>query len=127
MALETEIAWLYGLQHFGIKLGLEKIRKLLAALDHPERALRSVLVAGTNGKGSVAAMLHAWLLEAGRSAGLYSSPHLVRPNERVRIGERDVDDDELVRQLGRTRATIDLEDPPSFFEAITATALRSFA
>ena len=134
MALGTEIAWLYGLQHFGIKLGLEPIRGLLGALDHPERALRSVLVAGTNGKGSVAAMLQAMLLEAGPGAGLYTSPHLVRPNERIRIGERDLDDEELGRQLSRTREAIEaalargvLEAPPSFFEVVTATALHTFA
>jgi hypothetical protein len=117
----AEIEWLYGLQHFGIKLGLDNIRGLLDALDHPERAYPSVLIAGTNGKGSVAAMLHAMLGAAGLQAGLFTSPHLVRPNERIRIGAREIDDDELGRQLNRMRETIEaavehgnLETHPSF-------------
>lgn len=130
----AEIDWLYGLQHFGIKLGLDNIRGLLDALDHPERAYPSVLIAGTNGKGSVAAMLHAMLGAAGLKGGLFTSPHLVRPNERIRIGTREIEGAELGRQLIRIRETIEvaleqgiLETHPSFFEVITATALQSFA
>jgi dihydrofolate synthase/folylpolyglutamate synthase len=130
----AEIDWLYGLQHFGIKLGLDNIRGLLDALDHPERAYPSALIAGTNGKGSVAAMLHAMLGAAGLKAGLFTSPHLVRPTERIRIGAREIEGAELGRQLGRMRETIEaaleqgnLETHPSFFEVITATALQSFS
>lgn len=130
--MET-IRWLYGLQHFGIKLGLHNIRALLRILDHPERAFPGVLVAGTNGKGSVAAMLHAMLGTAGVPAGLFTSPHLVRPNERIRIGDRDIEDGELDALLARLRARIErgldegkLEAHPSFFEVITAAALVAF-
>ena len=68
------VEWLYGLQSHGVKLGLDGIRTLLALLDHPERAFPSVLVGGTNGKGSVAAMLDAMLAASGLRTGLYTAP-----------------------------------------------------
>jgi dihydrofolate synthase/folylpolyglutamate synthase len=128
------IGWLYGLQHFGVKLGLDNIRTLLDLLGRPERAYASAIVGGTNGKGSVAAMLHAMLETAGVRAGLYTSPHLVRPNERIRIGASDVGDEELSRRLAEMRQRIEaglaggtLEAHPSFFEVLTAVALEAFA
>ncbi len=130
--MET-LRWLYGLQHFGIKLGLDNIRALLRILGHPERSYPAVLVAGTNGKGSVAAMLHAMLGASGIPAGLFTSPHLMRPNERIRLGERDIDDDALDRNLQLIRERIengleagDLDAHPSFFEVITAAGLLAF-
>jgi dihydrofolate synthase/folylpolyglutamate synthase len=127
------VEWLYGLQHFGIKLGLHNIRTLLDLLGHPERAYRTVHVAGTNGKGSVAAMLDAMLLASGKLSGLFTSPHLVRPNERIRLAGEDIRDDELDSRLSAMRGVIEaaradgtLEAHPSFFEVITATALETF-
>ena len=79
--------YLKSLQRFGIKLGLDNIRALLGALGRPDRRFPSVLVAGTNGKGSVAAMLARILTEHGFRTGLYTSPHLVRVEERIRIGD----------------------------------------
>jgi dihydrofolate synthase/folylpolyglutamate synthase len=131
--LAREIEWLYGLQHLGIKLGLENIRSLLEILGHPETGYPSVLVAGTNGKGSVSAMLQAILVAAGLRPGLFTSPHLVRPNERIRIGTDDISDADLLVTLRELRETIAssmargrLEAPPSFFEVITAAALLCF-
>jgi dihydrofolate synthase/folylpolyglutamate synthase len=131
--MSAPIDWLYGLQHLGVKLGLDNIRALLAILDHPELAHPSVLVGGTNGKGSVAAMLHAVLCRSGLRCGMYSSPHLVRLHERVRIGRDDVPDAQLVSALSRVRDAIErarregaLAVHPSFFEVITATALDCF-
>lgn len=128
------IPWLYGLQHFGIKLGLDNIRALLEILGHPERAYRSAHIAGTNGKGSVAAMIDAMLGASGVRSGLFTSPHLVRPHERIRIVGEDIGDEELQRRLAGTRETIEqattdgrLETHPSFFEVITAIALHAFA
>lgn len=128
------IQWLYGLQHFGIKLGLDNIRALLAMLGRPERACPSVHVAGTNGKGSVAAMIDAMLAASGVRCGLFTSPHLVRPHERIRIAGQDIGDEELQLGLARVREMIEqaiadgrLETHPSFFEVITATALKAFA
>ncbi len=129
----AEVAWLYSLQQLGVKLGLDNIRLLFEELGHPERAFSSVLVGGTNGKGSVAAMLHAMLLESGVEAGLFTSPHLVRPGERIRIGRQDIAGDELDRHLGRLRQRIveslgrgRLTAHPSFFEVTTAAALEVF-
>jgi dihydrofolate synthase / folylpolyglutamate synthase len=126
----ASIRWLYGLQHFGIKLGLENIRTLLASLGRPDRTFPSILVAGTNGKGSVAAMLDAVLGAHGLRTGLYTSPHLVRPNERIRIAGGDIAAADLDRLLDRLRETIEtavrsgaLETHPSFFEVMTAVAL----
>ncbi|HET9298350.1 MAG TPA: folylpolyglutamate synthase/dihydrofolate synthase family protein [Candidatus Polarisedimenticolaceae bacterium] len=128
------VAWLYGLQHAGVKLGLDGIRGLLALLDHPESRYPSVLVGGTNGKGSTAATLDALLLAHGRRPGLYTSPHLVRPNERIRIRGGDVDDSTLEGLLRELRARIaeglaqgSFATHPSFFEVITAAALLAFA
>jgi len=127
------IAWLYGLQSHGVKLGLDGIRALLTLLDHPEHAYPSTLVGGTNGKGSVSAMLDAMLAASGRRTGLYTSPHLVRPNERIRISGEDVSDSEFHRVLGVVRAACErglaggqLGAHPSFFEVMTAAALCAF-
>jgi dihydrofolate synthase/folylpolyglutamate synthase len=127
------VLWLYGLQSHGIKLGLDGIRALLELLDHPERAYPSVLVGGTNGKGSVAAMLDAMLAASGLRTGLYTSPHLVRPNERIRILGDDVATPELHRVLEIVRAGCErgladgsLAEHPSFFEVMTAAALCAF-
>jgi dihydrofolate synthase/folylpolyglutamate synthase len=127
------VTWLYGLQSHGIKLGLGGIRGLLDILERPERDLDVVLIGGTNGKGSVSAMLDALLLAHGRRTGLYTSPHLVRPNERIRIAGTDVSDEGLERSLSTVRRACErglgdgrLEAQPSFFEVMTAAALVSF-
>jgi dihydrofolate synthase/folylpolyglutamate synthase len=127
------VAWLYGLQSHGVKLGLDGIRALLAILDHPERAFPSALVGGTNGKGSVSAMLDAMLRSAGRRTGLYTSPHLIRPNERIRIAGEDIATPQLRRVLETVRdacarglAAGSLAAHPSFFEVMTACALCAF-
>ena len=131
--MQAPIAWLYGLQSHGVKLGLDGIRALLAALDHPERACPIALVGGTNGKGSTVAMVDAMLAVNGIRAGLYTSPHLVRPNERIRIAGADVADDPLDRALEAVRGACErglaagsLAAHPSFFEVMTAAALWSF-
>jgi dihydrofolate synthase/folylpolyglutamate synthase len=127
------IAWLYGLQSHGIKLGLDGIRTLLALLEHPESAYPLMLIGGTNGKGSVAAMLDAMLAASNRRAGLYTSPHLVRPNERIRIAGEDISDREFHRVLAVVRAACEsgmvegrFGAHPSFFEVMTAAALCAF-
>jgi len=130
---DNPVGWLYDLQHSGIKLGLDNIRALLDVLDHPERSYPSVLIAGTNGKGSVAAMLESMLRAHGIRVGMFTSPHLVRPNERIRIDGRDISDDDLDGLLIEMRARIEegvargaLDICPSFFEVVTATALQAF-
>ena len=90
-----ELAYLFSLEQFGIKFGLDNIRAILARLGHPERTFRSVHIAGTNGKGSVAKLLSAMMPDA----GLYTSPHLVRLNERIQIGNNEICDDDLISIL----------------------------
>ncbi len=124
---------LFALETFGIKLGLDNITRLCAALDHPERAFASLHVAGTNGKGSVTAMAHAALVAAGIRAGRYISPHLVDLSERFVIDDAPVDATELQRAaedvLDRAEqliATGELPVHPTFFEATTAIAFELF-
>ena len=115
---------LFALETFGIKLGLENIRHLCDALGHPERSFVSLHVAGTNGKGSVTAMVHAALVAAGIRAARYTSPHLVRLNERFVVGSEPVDDGTLEAVADDVLNAIDR--PPTFFEATTAMAFEIF-
>lgn len=122
------LAWLYSTQQFGIKLGLDNTRALLALLDHPERATRFLHVAGTNGKGSVCAMLDAILRAAGHRVGLYTSPHLVNFRERIRVNGAWIDETRVATLLTRVRdGTRDWPHAPTFFEIVTAIAVRHFA
>jgi dihydrofolate synthase/folylpolyglutamate synthase len=121
------------LEPFGIKFGLDNIRALTTALGHPERAFRSILVAGTNGKGSVVAMVDAAICAAGHRAGRYTSPHLIRLSERVGIDGEPVSETLLSRALERVldleadcRRTGTIETPATHFEVVTATALDIF-
>lgn len=104
------------------------MRAALAALDAPERAYPSVLIAGTNGKGSTAAMVHAALGEAGFRVGLYTSPHLVEFTERIRVGDEEIGRDDVVRGVATIRARVDVEGSGlTFFEVTTLLALWWFA
>jgi dihydrofolate synthase/folylpolyglutamate synthase len=127
------LAFLYSLETFGMKFGLENISKLCAALGHPERAFRSILVAGTNGKGSVTAMTETALRAAGHRAARYTSPHLVRLEERFVVLGREVTTADLVAALGRVQQVVGdllqrgaLDRPPTFFECATAAAFEVF-
>ncbi len=124
--------YLFHLQRFGIKLGLENITALLARLDDPHGAFKSIHVAGTSGKGSVSAFLDSVLREAGHRTGLYTSPHLVKFNERVRVDGEPVSDDDVVRMTNDLRGHAEAmaaESPanqPTFFEVTTAMAFQHF-
>ncbi|HEX5215676.1 MAG TPA: Mur ligase family protein, partial [Vicinamibacterales bacterium] len=119
--------YLISLELFGIKLGLEQIRGLVAALDHPDRAFPSLIVAGTNGKGSTAAMIERGLRAAGYRTGRYTSPHLVDIEERFCVDGRPISGATFDRLAARVReAAATLPAPPSFFEATTALALDLF-
>jgi len=116
------------------KFSLDEIGILLAELGDPQRRFPSVLIAGTNGKGSTAATLASILTAAGVRTGLYTSPHLARVNERIRIDGEEIGDDEFARLYFRVddaarRLTLDgrLGQLPSFFEVLTAQALSYFA
>jgi dihydrofolate synthase / folylpolyglutamate synthase len=122
----TAIDWLFGTQDRGVKLGLDNVRRLLAAMGDPQNELRFIHVAGTNGKGSVCAMIDSICRTAGVRTGLYTSPHLVRFNERIQINGRPIDDEDVVRGIGRIRSLIDEESHPTFFEITTALAFDYF-
>ena len=125
--LENTLSWLYGTQIRGIKLGLEGIKALTAVLGNPERSLRFIHVAGTNGKGSVCAMLESICRAEGLKTGLYTSPHLVRYNERIQVNRRPMPNEEVVRAVGEIRALISEHGlNPSFFEITTALAFHYF-
>lgn len=125
--------YLFGLEKLGIKFGLENIGALCTALGEPQRAYPSVIIAGTNGKGSVAAMVERGLREAGLATGLYTSPHLVNLEERFRIGGTPVTSTELDEAAERARETVarlrasgTLVVEPTFFEVTTAIAFELF-
>ncbi|MCX6855082.1 MAG: bifunctional folylpolyglutamate synthase/dihydrofolate synthase [Verrucomicrobia bacterium] len=122
-----ELDWLYTTQMFGIKLGLDNVTKLLGALGLPGQGMRFIHVAGTNGKGSTCAFIHAMMQTAGVSAGLFTSPHLVRFNERIRDHEREISDAEIEVGLAKLRVLVaDWETHPTFFELTFALALDWF-
>ncbi len=121
------LAWLDALGPQRMRPGLARTRALLASLGRPERAYRTVLVAGTNGKGSVSATLASVLDAAGLVTGLTTSPHLVRVNERIRVAGADVSDAELDSVLRLVAAISPGGDlHPTYFEALVVAALELF-
>jgi dihydrofolate synthase/folylpolyglutamate synthase len=117
---------MYGLRRFGIKLGLSTIQKTLSELGNPQNQFSSIHVAGTNGKGSVASFLAAILKASGYKVGLYTSPHLVRFNERICVNNQQISDDNVVSAY---QAVMDVHSgnrEPTFFEYATAMALYEF-
>ena len=115
-------------QFTGIKLGLENTIRLLEAMGNPQERLRFIHVAGTNGKGSVCAMLDSCLCAAGYKTGLYTSPHLVDFRERIRVDGAMISTGETATGLTRLReATSDWEHKPTFFELATVLAIDHFA
>jgi dihydrofolate synthase/folylpolyglutamate synthase len=127
------VEFLFSLERFGMKFGLANIARLCAALGHPESAYPAVIVAGTNGKGSVTAMVDAALRAAGYRSARYTSPHLLRLEERFAIDGRDVDSDALEAAALLIKLTAEqlvasgeLEALPTFFECTTAAAFLLF-
>jgi dihydrofolate synthase / folylpolyglutamate synthase len=126
------LARLFQLEQFGIKLGLTNIQRLVEALGHPERRFASVLIAGTNGKGSVAAMVERALRASGRRTGRYTSPHLVRLEERFAVDGApaatavvaEIAGHVLDRESATRRSD---HEPATFFEVTTAVAFELFA
>src|ERR1700693_5167800 len=139
MSYQTAVASMYALGHElanapSHKFDLAHMRVLLGALDHPERRFPAVLIAGTNGKGSTAATLASILQASGVRTGMYTSPHLIRINERIRINGEQISDDEfalLHDMVDRTAERLvgegELPWHPSFFEMLTAMAFEYFA
>jgi dihydrofolate synthase / folylpolyglutamate synthase len=130
MSLGPSFQWLEAAQGRGIVPGLERMERLLAALGNPERSLRCLHVAGTNGKGSVCAFTESVLRAAGIRTGLYTSPHLVRFGERIRIDGREVGESLIAEGIGRLQQATEgwpEEGMPTYFELVTALAFDLFA
>lgn len=128
MRYEEALDWLNETQFTGIKLGLENTIRLLEAVGHPDERLSFIHVAGTNGKGSVCAMLHACLRAAGHRTGIYTSPHLVDFRERIRVDGDMISPADAAAGLTRLRdATATWEHKPTFFELGTVLAIDHFA
>jgi len=122
------LAWIYGLQRFGIKLGLENIQRLIAALHVDLGCARVIHVAGTNGKGSVCAMIDSILRAQKHRTGLFTSPHLVTFRERIRVNGEMISDDAVANGLTAIRDLVRDWDPhPTFFEIAAALALKHFS
>jgi len=124
---QESVNYLYSLQKYGIKFGLSKTENLLKAFGDPHKGQRYVHIAGTNGKGSVAAFIGSILKEAGLKVGLYTSPHLVRFSERFSINGEEIEQHTASGLIGELRSVITPEAPPTFFEATTTMALIYFA
>ncbi|MGB9473872.1 MAG: folylpolyglutamate synthase/dihydrofolate synthase family protein [Candidatus Udaeobacter sp.] len=134
LTYKESLVWLYGLQRFGIKLGLENTRRLLEELDlvtarvSPQTSGKVIHVAGTNGKGSVCAMIDSISRAQGYRTGLFTSPHLVTFRERIRVNGDMISEQDVAIGLTRIRDLVGNWDPhPTFFEVVTALALKHFA
>jgi dihydrofolate synthase/folylpolyglutamate synthase len=127
MIYTESLAWLYGTQERGIKMGLDRMRAFLAGLGWDPRGQRFLHVAGTNGKGSVCAMLDSICRAAGMRTGLFTSPHLVTFRERIRRNGEMAEKEEIARHLTRIRSVCESTGmQPTFFEITTALAFELF-
>jgi len=126
MNIEKTLAKLYNLQIFGMKFGLENIRKFLQLLGNPQNNLKCFHIAGSNGKGSTASFIASILQTAGFKTGLYTSPHFVRFNERIRINGEEIDDEYIASFYDKHELFIN-ENKLTFFEVTTALAFTYFS
>jgi dihydrofolate synthase/folylpolyglutamate synthase len=139
LTYKQSLAWLYGLQRFGIKLGLENTQRLIAELSRKSDLQiangleaagpwKVIHVAGTNGKGSVCAMIDSIMRAQGYRTGLFISPHLVMFRERIRVNGDMISEDAVANGLATIRGLVaDWEPHPTFFEVVTALALKYFS
>ena len=128
MTYEEALSYIHSICWKGSKLGLDRTRELLGKLDDPQKELKFIHIAGTNGKGSTAAMLSSILEEAGYRVGLYTSPFINRFNERMQVNHQPIPDEELAALTEYVRPYADaMADSPTEFELITALAMVWFA
>ena len=127
MGLVETMQFIHATSWMGSRLGLERMRELMRLLGNPQDELQFIHVAGTNGKGSVCAMLSSILSSAGYRTGLYTSPHLIRVNERMKIDGADISDEDLITTAAQVKLAVDtMEEKPTEFEIITAMAFLYF-
>ncbi len=126
-AYSKALGRLYELQKFGIKLGLNSTENLLGRLGNPHHRVKCVHLAGTNGKGSVGAMMEAALLQSPLKVGFYTSPHLISFTERFRLNGRQISRRRVLKLIEAVWRVADPAEPPTFFEFVTAMAFLYFA
>ena len=127
MTYEEALKYIQTVSWKGSKLGLDRTQELLAKLGNPEKKMKFIHLAGTNGKGSTASMLSTILEKAGYKVGLYTSPYIMRYNERMQINHQQIPDDELAVVTEHIRPIADaMEDVPTEFELNTALAMEYF-
>ncbi len=132
MNYTESLEYLEGLGKFGIQLGMERIEGLLRELDNPEKKIKTVHVTGTNGKGSVSSMIANILLAAGLKVGKFTSPHLVKYNERINLNGRDISDGDFAALISAVKTAADsvvkkgVCQQPTQFEVLTAAAFLYF-
>ena len=126
MDIQSALNKLYSMHQFSIKLGLERIENLLDHLYNPHEKLTCFHIAGSNGKGSTASFLASILMEAGFRVGLYTSPHFVRFNERIRVNGKEIEDSYIADFVESLEVYIE-ENKPTFFEVTTALAFKYFS
>lgn len=119
---------LYSYSLFGIKLGLENIQKICDYLGNPEKKYKIIHITGTNGKGSTSTIMETVLLEAGYSVGKYTSPHILKFNERIRVNREDISDENIARVYEKVKIAVkEIGITPTFFEVTTAMMFLYFA
>ena len=123
--MNDPISYLFSLENRGIKLGLERTKSLLKSCNNPHEKLKCIQIAGTNGKGSVSSMISNGLHSLGYNVGLYTSPHLIHLNERIRINGNQIKNDELTQIIKKNKNNIQ-KNNSSFFEAMTMIAFIYF-
>lgn len=132
MKYNEAAAYLLNIPKFSKKTSKENLSEILKRLDNPQEKMKSIHVAGTNGKGSVCAFLNTMLLHSGKSVGLFTSPHLVRINERMKLNGEEVSDEEFTKVFEKVKNTVDIMQKegcvhPSFFEFLFIMAAVLFA
>ncbi|NWG02009.1 MAG: bifunctional folylpolyglutamate synthase/dihydrofolate synthase [Syntrophaceae bacterium] len=126
---QQSLHYLYGLEKFGMIFGLAQVKRILEAIGNPHRDIQTVHIGGTNGKGSTAAMVSAILQKEGYRVGLYTSPHLIRFTERIKVNGKEIEEEEVAQLTGWMRKEIEaasITPPFTFFDFTTAMALHYF-
>ena len=128
MEINKLLEELYSYSLFGIKLGLENIKKICDYLGNPEKKYKIIHITGTNGKGSTSTIVETVLLEAGYSVGKYTSPHILKFNERIRANGKDITDKDIALSYAKVKEAVEnLGITPTFFEVTTAMMFLYFA
>ncbi len=126
---QQSLDYLYGLEKFGMIFGLTQVERILNAIGNPHKDIQAIHIGGTNGKGSTAAMMSSILQKEGYRVGLYTSPHLIRFTERIKVNGKEIEEEEVAELAGWVRKEIEaagITPPFTFFDFTTAMALHYF-